>query len=72
MLTIDDITLYPTPGPSRSNRLSFKPGRNDIVIQSGGPWRNRDSEAHGHLLHDVELLDEAGLKDPRNQIINAD
>jgi hypothetical protein len=67
LLTIDDITLYPTPGPSESDRLSFKPGRNDIVIQFGGTGWN-----HGHLLRDIELLDEAGLKDPRNQIINAD
>ena len=69
-LTIDDITLYPTPGPSepvQPDHLSFKPGRNDIVIQFGGiGWD------HGHLLHDIELLDEASLKDPRNQIINAD
>jgi hypothetical protein len=73
-LTIDDITLYPTPGPSESDHLSFKPGRNDIVIQFGGPWRNGDAifKDHYHLLHDIELLDEAGLKDPRNQIINAD
>ena len=66
-LTIDDITLYPTPGPSESDHLSFKPGWNDIVIQFGGIGRDP-----GRLLHDVELLDEAGLKDPRNQIINAD
>ena len=43
-----------------------------VVIQFGGPWRNRDSEEHGHLLHVVKLLHEASLKDPRNQIINAD
>ena len=24
------------------------------------------------MLHDIELLDEAGLMDPRNQTINAD
>jgi len=72
LLTIDDITLYPTPGPSESDHLSFKPGWNDILIQFGGPWRNREFAAHDHLLHDIELLDEAGLKDPRNHIINAD
>ena len=67
-LTIDDINLYPIPGPS--DHLSFEPGiRSDIVIQFRrtviGHW-------HGHFLHDVELLDEAGLEDPRNQIINID
>jgi hypothetical protein len=71
-LTIDDITLYPTPGPSESDHLSFKPGIwNDIVIQFTGP-PSPNGGIHGHLLHDIELLDEAGLKDPRNQIINAD
>ena len=73
-LTIDDITLYATgPSESESDHLSFKPGRNDIFIQFGGPWRNRDSEKitkHDHILHDIELLDEAGLEDPRNRIIN--
>ena len=64
-LTIDDITLYPIPGPSESDHLSFKPGRNDIVIKFDGKNLN-----YGHCLHDVELLDEAGLKDPKNQIIN--
>ena len=60
-------------GSSKSDRLSFtsRDGMT-IFIQFGGPWRNRDSEEHGHLLHDVELLDEASLKGPRNQIINAD
>ena len=55
-LTIDEITLYPSPSPSESDHLSFEPGiRNDIVIQfrGVGQW-------HGHLLHDLELLDEAG------------
>ena len=71
-LTIDDITLYPIqiPGPSssESDRLSFEPGiRNDIVIQLRGTVKE-----HGQCLHDVELLDEAGLEDPRNQIINID
>ena len=61
-LTIDDITLYPNPGP---DHLSFVPGRNDIVIEF-------TVEEHGHFLHDVELLDEAGLKDPKNQIITGD
>ena len=59
-LTIDDITLYPiqVPGPSESDNLSFEPGiRNDIVIRFG-----RTANRHGHLLHDIELLDEAGLE----------
>ena len=56
-LTIDDITLYTTPGPSGSDHLSFEPGiRNDIVIQFIGT----DGQWHGHLLHDIELLDKAG------------
>ena len=62
-LTIDDITLYPITGPSESDhlRLSFRPGRNDIVIQFVDPsWETFTSMRHGHLLHDVELLDEAG------------
>ena len=64
-LTIDDITLYPIPSTSELDHLSFEPGvQNDIVIQFIGirKW-------HGHLLHDIELLDEAGLEDhhPRNQ-----
>ena len=55
-LTIDDITLYPTPGPSESDHLSFEPGiRNDIVIQF-----RETVEGHDHLLHDIDLLDEAG------------
>jgi len=54
-LTIDDITLYPIPGPSESDHLSFEPGRNDIVVQFRGTV-----EEHGHILHDIELLDEAG------------
>ena len=71
-LTIDDITLHPiqVPGPSssESDRLSFEPGiRNNIFIQFRGTV-----EEHSHFLYDVELLDEAGLEDPRNQIINAD
>jgi hypothetical protein len=57
-LTIDDITLYPiqVPGPSESDFLLFEPEiRNDIVIQFRG-----SVEDHGHFLHDIELLDEAG------------
>ena len=57
-LTIDDITLYPirAPVPPESDHLSFEPEiRNDIVIQFRGTV-----EEHGHFLHDVELLDEAG------------
>jgi hypothetical protein len=61
-LTIDYITLYPIhwqiPGPSESDHLSFEPEvRNDIVIQFIGP-----DKFHGHLLHDIELLDEDGLE----------
>ena len=63
-LTIDDITLYPIPHPGH---LSFDPGRNDIVIQF-----TVEKHWHSHLLHDVELLDEAVLKDPRNQIITVE
>ena len=66
-LTVDDITLYPTSGPSESDHLSFNPGRNDIIIKFSGTDRR-----HGHILHDIELLDETSLEDPRNQIINAD
>ena len=54
-LTIDDLTLYPIPGPSESDHFSFEPGRNDIVLQFRGAV-----EEHGHILHDIELLDEAG------------
>jgi hypothetical protein len=67
-LTIDDITLHPTPGPSESDHLSFKPGRNDIFVKLGFGFGNLNR----HYLHDIELLDEASLKDPRNHIINAD
>ena len=57
-LAIDDITLYPIPGPSEFDHLSFEPGiRNDIVIQFRGTV-----EKHGHVLKDVVLLDEAGLE----------
>ncbi|KAF8799329.1 hypothetical protein BYT27DRAFT_7201855 [Phlegmacium glaucopus] len=57
-LTIDDITLHPIPGPSESDHLSFEPGiRNDIVIQFRETVK---SHWHGHFLHDIELLDEAG------------
>ena len=67
-LTIDDIALCPISGPSESDHLSFEPGiRNDIFIQ----FRGTVGE-HSHFLHDVELLDEAGVEDPKNQIINAD
>jgi hypothetical protein len=58
-LTIDDISLHPISGPSESDHLSFKPGiRNEIVIRFRGTV---DSKEQGHVLHDVELLDEAGL-----------
>jgi len=69
-LTIDDITLYPIPGPAESDHLLFEPGIwNDIFIQFRGP---DDRGIYDHILHDIELLDEAGLKDPKNQIINPD
>ena len=56
---IDDITLYSISRPSGSDHLSFEPGiRNDIVIQFRGPVDiSRDSLS----IHDIELLDEAGL-----------
>jgi hypothetical protein len=70
-LTIDDITLYPFSDSSESDHLSFEPGiRNDIVVKFRGSLANNGT--HGHFLHDIEMLDEAGLEDPRNQIINAD
>ena len=57
-LTIDNLILYPIPGPSDSDHLSFEPGiRNDIVIQFRG-----SIEKHGHFLHDMELLDEDRLE----------
>jgi hypothetical protein len=58
-LTIDDITLHPIqdPGPSESDLLSFEPEiRNDILIRFRGIRRHR------RFLHDIELLDEAGLE----------
>ena len=58
-LAIDDITLYPieVSGSSESDRFSFVPKvRNDIFIRFIG------RELHGHMLHDIELLDEAGLE----------
>ena len=63
-LTIDDITLFPTV-PFKSDHLTFKPGRNDIFIKFDG------SHGHDHYLNDIELLDEVGLEDLRNQIINS-
>ena len=61
LLTIDDITLYPiqVSGPSESDHLSFEPEvRNDIFIRFIRPKHRSDS----HILHDIELLDENGLK----------
>jgi hypothetical protein len=58
-ITIDDLTIYPIQdrGPSKPDRLSFEQEiRNDIVIQFRGLWGRH------HLLHDIELLNEAGLK----------
>ena len=62
-LTIDDITLYPISNPSESGRLSFEPGiRNDIFIQFGRTVVLAGyDDRHGHLLHDIELIDEACL-----------
>ena len=62
-LTIDDITLYPVEmfDPSESDPLSFEPEvRNDIYIQFIAPYWGLFR--HGHYLHDIELLDEAGLE----------
>ena len=59
-LTIDDITLYPiqVPGPSDSDHLSFVPEvRNDIYIRFILAYEH---QIHDHILHDIELLDEAG------------
>jgi len=67
-LTIDDMTLYPIQDrPSESPRLSFVPEvRNDIVIQFGGPFEETSlpswAPRHGHFLHDIDLLDDAGLE----------
>ena len=58
-LTIDDLTLAQMKG---DQERELDRGGNDIVIRFA-------VEEHGHLLHDVELLDEAALKDPRNQLI---
>ena len=74
-LTIDDITLYPiqvpSPSSSESDRLSFEPGiQNDIVIQFRGKVDEDGIARHSHFLHDIILLDETGLEDPRNQIID--
>ena len=65
-LTSDDITLYPieVSDLSESYHLSFEPEvRNDIVIRSIQPDRGPNEYLrHGHYLHDIELLDEAGLE----------
>ena len=59
-LTIDEITLYPIEVSNPSDHLSFVPEvRNDIFIRFIGT--DEDSE-HRHFLHDIELLDENGLK----------
>ena len=59
-LTIDEITLYPIEVSNPSDHLSFVPEvRNDIFIRFIGT--DEDSE-HRHYLHDIELLDESGLK----------
>ena len=61
-LTIDDITLYPieVSNHSGSDLLSFEPEvRNDIYIQFILPY---EYHRHRHFLHDIELLDEAGLE----------
>ena len=63
---IDDITLqvHLILGPSKLDHLFFEPGRNDIVIQFGGTV---NSKRHSQFLHDIELLDEAGLEYLINQ-----
>ena len=58
----------PGPSASESDHLSFEPGiRNVIVIQFRGTV-----EKHSHILCDMQLLDEAGLEDPRNWIVTVD
>ena len=62
--TIDDITLYPigVSSPSESDHLSFVPEvRNVIYIRfiTSGEYV---IISECHLLHDIELLDEAGLE----------
>ena len=60
-LTIDDMILYPIQlsDPSESDHLSFVPEvRNDIFIQFS---LAETHSFHKHYLHDIELLDEAGL-----------
>jgi hypothetical protein len=62
-ITIDDVTFYPIQdhGPFKSDLLSFAQEiRNDIVIQFVG----RSYSGHGHIFHDIELLDEECLKYP--------
>ena len=64
-LTIDDLTLYPTQDlASESGHLSFVPEiRNVIFIQFVGPFKTASrSKKETHVLHDIELLDEAGLE----------
>ena len=61
-LTIDDITLYPigVSDPYESDHLSFVPEvRNDIYIRfiAQGIYLYQH-----HFLHNIELLDEAGLE----------
>jgi hypothetical protein len=59
-ITIDDITLYPT---FTSDDSPLGPEIwNDIIIQYGGS----STTSHSNSLHDIELLDDAGLKYPRN------
>ena len=59
-LTIDDITLYPIEVSNPSDHLSFVPEvRNGIYIRFIGT--DGDSR-HGHLLHDIDLLDENSLE----------
>ena len=63
---LPDITLYPieVSGPSESDRLSFEPEvRNDIYIRSIIPDYHH---LHRHYLHDIELLDDAGLESTRS------
>ena len=68
VLAIDEfnIILYQPPVPVNRGGMTFL---SSLEVHG----RKRETfMTHNHSLHDVELLDDAGLKDPRNQIINAD
>ena len=64
-LTIDDITLYPieVSGPYESHHLSFVPEVRNVIYISFIVIPGKDRfDSHSHFLHDIELLDEAGLE----------